>query len=289
MKWIIPICSVMLFSLAHVSIAQAASIKVSPLKYEQQLSQGKILVGAVDVSNPSDTQQKFSARVQAFRQTNEAGELEFYSDQAIETGVLVDQPEFTLGAHQVARIFFSINPDKLPQTGIYAAVLFDTNPNQPNTATQLSTSVSSGTLLILDNTRGGTKTGEIINVRAKFWQFGSGISAFTTYKNTGSGTSAVAFNPQLALKAVPWGRAQEHTGSLVFPGNQRQIKVTKQGNYFGMLPLQVSDVETGTIKTKWVFALTGYWVVIAPIFFILGGVITVVYYRHSMRERASEY
>lgn len=272
-----------------VSSVGASSIKVAPLKYEQKLTPGKTLVGAVDISNPSDSVQKYTASVRAFRQINEDGELQFYEDSAITQGIEVDQPAFSLGAHQVARIFFSINPDKLPKSGIYAAVLFNTNPDQPSTATRLATSVSSGTLLILDNSLDSEESGEVVNLQAKFWQFGSGLAVITTYKNTGSGDNGIAFNPQLSIKSVPWGKPLNQTGPLVFAGNQRQVNLIKPGSYFGVLPLQITDVASGESKTKWVFAITGYWTILAPILLVLLLVGAGLYYRRKLHDSAEIY
>lgn len=288
MKKVLFISAVIFGCLIGVVSVNASSIKVAPQKYETKLSPGQVLIGAVDVSNPSDTRQRYTVKVMGFRQINEEGELQFYEDDAIKSGIELDFTTFELGAQKVGRIFFSINSEKLPRSGIYAAVLVNTNPDQPTTATRLATSVGSGTLLILDNSIDSEEKGQIVNLRAKFWQFGSGLAANIDYRNEG-GANSLAFYPQLSVKAVPWGKDLKQKGPLVFTGNQRRVELAKPGSYFGMLPLQVTDTKSGETTTKWVFAVTGYWIVIAPLILVLFILSAGIYYRRKIHDSESIY
>ncbi len=279
----------MVVMLATANSVSATSIKVAPMKYEEKLTPGIVMTGAIDLSNPSDSKQKFSARVLAFRQINENGELQFYSDDKISAGINVDLAEIELGPHQVARVFFSINPDKLPRTGIYASVQFSTNPGQPETATRLASSVATGTLLILDNSRKSIQEGSVVDIDSDFWQIGEKINVGVTYKNTASGDEAIAFSPILGFRALPWGGKSSYTGPLVFSGNQRSFSFQQSSNYIGFLPLQVSDSQSGLTKTKWVFAVTGLWVYLLPTLLFVLAVLAALVYRWRIKATEQEY
>lgn len=242
------------------SPAQAAvpSLKIAPLKYQEPLELGKPKQGFVDVSNPSDSAVSIRAELQGFRQTGTDGTIEFYDDPNLAKGIIIDAPEFELGAREAARIAFTINPNNLKPGGVYAALFFRTVPQPVSAAgTTISQSARVGTLLILDIGGQGKKEGVVTRVKVPWFSFGREISLSYVYKNTGTSEQAIAFNPAFTAKAGVFTRPKESPTGLVMSGNEREFSHKISGNYVGIIPVTVRDAETGDSKTAYTLGIVG--------------------------------
>ena len=257
--------SIFAFSSGSVS---AQSIRVEPLKYDEQLELGQEKTGYVDVSNPGDFDITVSTEVEAFRQINTDGDLEFYEDEQISQGINIDVDEFDLGPREAARIFFDIDSNQLPEGGVYAALLFAVESGEGDglEASGFGTTTRVGTLLLLENGDQGERNGSFSLLDMKFWQFGSGISGEVEFA-VSEGDRSVAFTPELGASMPIAGREAVESG-LVFAGNSRVFDIEREGNYLGLFPVTVSDEVTGAETSRWVLAVTGVWQIIVPLFIV---------------------
>jgi len=252
--------------------ADAPSLQVAPLQYTGNLTSGKIANGYVDVSNPSDTTIQISADVQGFRQTGHNGSLQFFPDPDLSAGIKADLTSFSLGPREALRDVFSIDPSKLPQGGVYAAIFFRTQAaNQASSSSFVTESANVGTLLILTNGGPGAHRGVITGLKLPFWQFGSGLhGGVIGFENTDHSKVAVAFTPKLITAVLPWGRTAATNSGLILPGIARQFTFARPGSYLGLLPVTVTDGDTGSHRTSWVLALTGVYMWLLPLLVIAG-------------------
>lgn len=272
-----------IFLSVQLTPVHAFGLKVSPLKYEEQLKLGAEKTGYVDVSNPGDFSVTVGTEVQAFRQINTDGDLEFYDDKQIQKGVEVDVDEFQLAPREAARIYFAVDSNQLPEGGVYAAILFSTEEDQADKleTSAIGTTSRVGTLLILENGDKGVKKGGIRNINIPFWQFGKGIEGDVNFVAADQEKS-IAFEPGLR-SSLPIARERDMESGLVFPGNTRRFKLDRTGGYFGVFPVEVTDEVTGDSERTWVFALTGIWQVIIPfiVLILIIGVLVARYGKNS--------
>lgn len=253
-------CIWYLVSSASPALAAIPAIQVSPLKYQDTLAGATSKLGFVDVSNPTDSTISLHSEVEAFRQINLSGDLQFYKDDAITQGITVSATDFQVGPREADRIAFTINPQKMPKGGVYAVIFFSTVPTtSQNNGTIILQSAKAGTLLILDNGGPGKKQGHLSRYDIPLLQIGGGLVGNMQYSNTGPAPGSIAYNPTIGVRASWWGNPSFVNGPLIFPGNTREFGLSKPGNYLGIVPIIFSDKDTGTQSIKLVFAITGIW------------------------------
>lgn len=264
----IAILFIVMILLSPTPAEASGFLKVTPLKYEEQLQLGSEKTGYVDVSNSSDRTVTITTQVQAFRQVTIDGDLEFYDDEQIQSAIEVDVDEFELGPREAARIFFAIDSNQLPEGGVYAAVFFrsGTPEAELEETSQISTTSRVGTLLLLENGQGGIKRGKFSQLDLPFWQLGNGINGYTEF--TGSDRErSLAFTPELQTDIPIAGRQPVESG-LVFAGHSRGFDIDRSGNYIGIFPVTVTDEVSGQQIRQWVVAVTGVWRLIVPLFIV---------------------
>jgi hypothetical protein len=239
--------------------ASAPGLQINPLQYEDTLTD-HIKNGHVDVSNPTDTKATINTSVRGFRQQGDRGDLEFYDDADLSAAIKVDLQSFELGPREAVRVLFSVDPAKLPKGGVYATIFFSTQPaDQPSASSFVSQSANVGILLLLHNGGDVAPSGRINNLALPFWQFGNGLSGSATLTNTASPHGGVAFRPGLEAKVFPWGHATKQPTGLILPGSTRQFGVRRPGSFLGLLPVTLTDTQTHSHRTAWVFACTGFY------------------------------
>ena len=260
--------AIILASIFVPSFAVAdASLAVNPLKYEEIIPDSAVRQGFIEVSNPSDTSVTVTSSVQGFRQANLNGDLAFFDDAVLSAAIIPDLPRFVLGAHEAIRVTFSVNPEKLPKGGVYAAIFFRTNPDSSKTkASYILESANVGTLLILQNGHSGQKIGRITHLKLPFFQFGTTIQGTSQVENSKRDTGALAFTPAIHTRISVLGKSSTSHGPMVFPGGKRNSAFSLPGSYLGLLPVSVSsDISSGS-QTQWVLACTGNFGYIVLIF-----------------------
>ena len=246
--------------------AEVPGLQVNPLQYEDTLATSAVKLGYIEVSNPSDTTISLQANVQGFRQQGTDGHLTFFDDAQISDGIKVDLPKFELGPREAIRVAFSVNPAKLPKGGVYAVIFFRTIPAaQTSGSSYVAESANIGTLLLLQNGAAGAHVGQITRLDVPFWQFGRSLTGSLNYRNTDRSTTAVGFKPALSAQVLPWGHATNLTTGLVLPTSERQFSFTRNGSYLGFLPVTITDNDSGKHATRWIFAITGWYQLLALI------------------------
>jgi hypothetical protein len=241
--------------------ADVPGLQVAPLQYEDTLHPGHVENGFIDVSNPGDAPIDIVSSVKGFRQTGTNGDLQFFDDPDLSAAITVGLDHFTLGPREAIRVVFSVDPAKLPQGGIYAAVFFRTQPpDQTSSRSYVAQSANVGTLLMLNNGASTTHYGQVTALKVPFWQFGYGLTGSLTYQNTDHTARPVGFKPALETRVLlPWGKAPKLSTGLVLPGSTRTFALNRPGSYIGLLPVIVTDTDTHRTVVTWVFACTGLY------------------------------
>ncbi len=278
---ILVLATAILLASAGSAAASAPALKVAPLMYRQTIQDNTPKIGYVDVSNPTDGPLTINTQVQAFRQINLSGNLEYYDDPAIAKGIKFGLMQFTLGPREAYRVAFTVDPRELPKGGVYAALFFQTVPPPQNGGVSfIAESAKVGSLLVITNGN-GERSGTITGAPGPF-QFGSGITGTLAYRNDGQPPMGVAYNPQLSIKAGPFGEPAEYNGPLIFPGNTRSMDYQRPGDYFGIFPLVVEDRVTGKTSYHWMLVVTGNW---RPALAFLVPLLAFLFWRHRHRLR----
>jgi len=258
-----------------VAHADAPALQVAPLEYDDTLRAGHIEQGFVDVANPGDASIEVASQVRGFKQTGTSGDLEFFDDPDLARAITVSLTDFSLGAREAVRVTFTVDPAKLPAGGVYAAIFFRTvPPAQISNSSYVAESANVGMLLVLTNGTDTTHHGQLSRLDLPFWQFGSALSGSLQYRNTDAGAHPVGFTPRLTVRITPWGKARQLNTGLVLPGITREFPLVWRGDYFGPLPVIITDADTHTATVTWIFAYTGWsglWVIIAAIVLVLAG------------------
>ena len=252
--------------------AEAPGLQLTPLQYVGDLTPGKTKSGYVDVANPSASTVAIQSRVQAFRQIGNQGKLEFYDDARYSEAIKVDLVSFELGPREAVRVPFTVSPSKLPGGGVYAVIFFRTVPPAQSAASSyVAESANLGTLLELTNGPAGPHRGRVAVASFKFFQFGRGLTGTLTYENTDTTERPVGFRPALDVRLAPWAKPHRLTAGLVLPGATRDFAVSKPGSYFGILPMSITDTDTGVKTTRWILICTGWcqWAVLVGLVAIL--------------------
>ncbi len=257
----------------------AESLKIAPLIYDDVvLGKGEVKKGFVDISNPEYQKQTVQLQVKAFRQIDDQGSLEFYSNEQVAAGITLDFDKITLDNRGAMRVYFVLNGAKLPQGDVFAAILASTIPSSRGAAAQ---SVSVGTLLIIQNGTPVSHTAEIMSFDSNWLQIGDGLSARMRVRNPADAKSSTGHYPSIVVAAQPYA-TMTVKGPLLFAGRTRAVEYREQGSFFGPIYLKAS-VGTSS-KGQLIFAVTGYWRWLAPLLLVFFIVMTIVLRRSLLRR-----
>lgn len=235
----------------------AEALKITPLSYQAKLAKDEIKKGYVDISNPQYQTVEVALSVQAFRQIDDDGSLEFYADEKVARGVLLDLDEVTLKSREAIRVYFLLDSSKLPSGDVFAAIFASTKPSDGGGTQQ---SVRVGTLLMLTNGE-ADHTADIAYINAPWLQVGEGLRATLGIRNPADQASSTGFSPTVIVQAQPYSETTVE-GPLVFAGRTRTVDYVNNGNFFG--PIRLTASAEGAATSRWVFAVTGYWTLLAP-------------------------
>lgn len=261
--------------------AQAQSVQIRPLMYEEALGPGETKKGFVDISNPSNRPVALTTEVQGFKQVDAAGNLEFFPVEYLDKAITLDVTKFELGPKEALRLYFSIDSKKMPEGDIFAAIFARTSPSA---AEGITPSAQVGTLLVIENGHGGPRNVELTDLSLPFLLVGESANGTINIKNTANPNESTGFFPQLTTSIGPLLTAEEKLkGPLIFAGITRTVGFDMPTNHFGFYKFTVSS--HGTEASKWVFMITGWWrwVVLAIALALLASFITwrVVRKRHT--------
>lgn len=267
-------------SIVSAPSAGAEALKIAPLKYEATLAVGESKKGFVDVSNPTYEPVTVNLSVQAFRQIDDDGTLEYYDSEQISAGVLLDLTEIELKPRGAMRVYFLLDSSKLPSGDVFAAIFASTVPTDKRGARQ---SVQVGTLLLLTNGTPSSHQADVTDITGAWVQIGDGLTATITVHNPAPEDLATGFFPEITVKTQPYSETTVQ-GPLLFAGRTRVVEYRQPGNYFGLIRI-VADAG-GEQGTKWAFVVTGYWRWLAPLIVgVLVGMLAIMH-RYWRRERS---
>lgn len=256
--------------------ANAASLKIAPQNYDTTLQKAEVKKGFFDVSNPSNESVKVAFSVEAFRQIDDEGSLEFYSSEQLSSGVKLDYDSITLGPREAYRVYFLLDGSKLPEGDIFGALFASTVPRQQGGSAQ---SVRVGTLLTIQNGTPVAHRAQIADFRTSWFQTGESLSASMRVKNPSDPKEATGFYPTVRIATAPYG-GRDVKGPLLFAGRTRTVEYLQPGSYFGPIWLGASVDDSS--KGQLIFAATGYWRWLAPILLISLGIITFMLRRKTL-------
>lgn len=264
--------AVIIFS-ANVS---ALSLRIAPLSYETTLGKGESKKGVVDISNSDTAAQVVKLEVQAFRQIDDDGSLQYYPDERVATGIHLDYNEVEIGPLETLRLAFSIDGKKLPEGDVFAVIFASTTPIGASSTVQ---SVRVGTLLMIQNGTPSRHSASVSELSAPFFQIGDALQAQFAITNTADPALSTGFFPSVKIDLMPY-TSTTSKGPLVFGGRTRPIEYRQPGNYFGFILVRAS-VGTES-RSRVVFAMTGYWRWLAP---LVGVVLASIFYAWLRRRK----
>lgn len=266
---VVAFVAIIVSPLFHTAPAAADGLSIGPLEYKTSLKPGEFKKGFVVIQNQSASGVEVHLRTEAFKQVNDQGGLQFYTDPAVSAGVKLDLDDIEIPTRAGARIYFELDGAKLPSGDVFAAILA-TTAGAAHAVTIPSVQV--GTLLLIENGTPPSHDAAIQNLQAPWLQVGTKLTAQFRVQNTDQANKLTGFEPHITVTSWPYGR-RVVSGPLIFAGRSREVAYTQPGNYFGPMLLKV---KTGSSeKTQFIFAVTGYWRWL--VFFIAAAIVVAIY------------
>lgn len=250
---------------------------MAPLDYRTTLTSGEVKKGFVDISNPDNQTVRVRTSVQAFRQTNNDGVLEFYDSGQLKAGVKLDLDEFDLGPHEAVRMYFLLDGKKLPSGDVFGAIFATTEPQGSENG--VGQTVRLGTLLSITNGTPSDRQATITKLSVPWLKLGDTINGSYDIKNTADKNKATGFYPTVRISAAPLGGHIDQQGKLTFAGitrtNNFQLKIFPLGLF------RVSASYQGQSVSHWVLVVSPGALV------ILFVILLVLFAAHRLYKRRS--
>ncbi len=247
---------VAIFSFIGAGTTSALGLKIAPLEYKTTLKKDERQQGFIDVSNPSSVPVTAQASVQAFKQINDDGGLQFYDDKQVQSGITLELTTIEMGAREAVRVAFTVNGSSLPEGDVYAAIFFTTDPKEPRNG--VGQSVRVGTILSIINTTPGQRRAEVTKLDVPLVQFSDTASGAYSIKNTGNGSTG--FYPTVKISGWPGGRPKTVEGSLLFAGRERSNDFSYASG-FGIHRIEVAYGDSK--KSRWVVSVAPWMLVLS--------------------------
>jgi hypothetical protein len=236
------------------SSVSALGLKLAPLDYKTTLKAREHQQGFIDISNPSAQTVTVKTGVQAFKQIDNDGGLQFYDDKQVTDGVQLDMSSFDLGPRQALRMMFQIDANKLPTGDVFAAIFFTTEPKEPQSG--VGQLVRVGTLLSIINQTPGQRSAEVTHLSIPLVQLSGTIDGSYSIKNTGRQNSG--FYPTVSVSSWPGGPTKQVVSSLVFGGRERANDFTYQAG----IGIHVVQIAYGNSKKSQVVITLTPWMIV---------------------------
>lgn len=258
------ICAVI--STVFLTSESAGALQVKPLLVNEKLKVAEVKKGYIDIANPLSVPVSVKTSVQAFRQIDNQGNLEFYDSKEITAGITPDLDEFELGPREALRMYYLVDGRKLPQGDIFASLFFTANNSGDVSGVKNTARV--GTLLVLENGTPGSRKAEIDMSTIPSLQIRDGVRGDFTLTNPADPQKTSGFFPDITLRLAPFTHEVKVDGPLLMAGSSRQVAVSLPNNRIG--PYKLTVIAGDTVQSKWLFLITGWWRWVVPIVFIAG-------------------
>ena len=262
----------------------AASLKVAPDSYKTTLKSGERQKGFIDISNPTEEKVVVATSVQAFRQVDDQGNVEFYDNDQVSKGIQLDLKKFELRPHDVIRMYFILDGKKLPSGDVFGAVFFTTSSGALKTG--VNQAVRVGTLFSIVNGTPGPRKATITGLKVPFFQAGTSINGSVSVMNTANEKHDTGFYPDITMKVWPGNSTRVITSSLVFAGRTRSTDFALKDIGIGLHKITVS--YKGSTKTAWVLTAEPFTLIVIGV--ILGTVLLETIFwlrRKTLRKNAA--
>ncbi|MES2876134.1 MAG: hypothetical protein V4678_01560 [Patescibacteria group bacterium] len=253
-----------LLSFAAYAPVGALGLKVAPLQYKTILKEAERQQGFVDISNPSTQAVSVRTSVQAFKQINNDGGLQFYDDKQVQVGISVELEAVELGPREAARVAFTIDGNALPEGNVFAAIFFTIEPKQPTNG--VGQSVRVGTLLSVVNDSPGPRQAQITDFDLPLLQLDETAKGAYRIRNTGAENTG--FYPTVNVSSWFGGKSAQIESSLVFGARERSNDISYRTGY-GLHRVEIS--HGNSTKSQWVIAVAP-WMLVAGllVIFVIG-------------------
>lgn len=261
--------------------AAAQGLKIAPLEYRTNIAKGDRQKGYIDISNPTDKKVTVATSVQAFRQIDNQGTLQFYDDDQVASGVLLDLDDFELGPKEAVRMYFLLDSTKLPTGDVFAAIFFTTQT--AGNGAGVGQAVKLGTVLSIVNGTPGSRSAQITGLSLPGLVLGDEVRGTYSIKNTADPRRTTGFYPQVRVSSFPFGQSKETPGKLLFAGRTRTNEFT-----LNLPPLGIYKVETvygASSQSRWVVVAQPF----ALLVLALVGVAVFIMRRYQRRLRAPAF
>lgn len=256
---------------------------MQPLEYRTNLAVGETKKGYVDITNPGKSALVVTISVQAFRQVDDTGALEFYDNEAVAAGIIPDFTEFELESAQTIRLYFLIKGSQLPSGDVFG-VLFAT-ARDARDESDIRQSVRIGTLLSIENGTPGARQADVVHLNVPFFQTSDTLNGSYVIRNRANKAQATGFYPAVTLSIDPLHVQQSLNSRLVFAGRTRTNDFAVTDARLGFYKVTVSHNES--VQSTWVFMATGPWLarLIIGVITILAVLSGVLIWRRRRRHQ----
>ena len=266
-------------SLAAPEPASATALKVAPLEYRAVLTEDERQQGFIDISNPSTLSVEVDVAVQAFRQIDDDGGLQFYDDKQVAAAIQPERRALTLGGREAIRLFFTIDGGLLPKGDVYAAIFFTSEPSKATAG--IGQSVRVGTILSLINESPGERNATLTDFSMPLIQLSE--RATGTYRIKNNGKPSTGFYPTVSLTSWPGSQRKESQGSLIFGGRERTNDISFMLGY----GLHRVDIRYGdSSRSQWVVTLAPWMIIVLLLAVLIAGVELVLLRRRRALARS---
>lgn len=257
----------------------ALSLEIKPLSFKTELKDAEKKKGFLDITNTDVVSHHIKTEVQAFRQVDDQGALQFYDDERVAAGITPDLDEFELKPRETIRMYFLVDGAKLPQGDVFGALFLRTVPEDQ---VGVAGSLRVGTLLSIVNGTPGDHHAEVTSFDVPFWQFGSTVQGTYRVKNTSDPSKSTGFYPEVSLTVRPSGVQQTKESTLVFAGRERENTLAIEAADFGLASVTLE--YNGKRIVRPVFLVTPLLIVVcAAVIVVAVGV--GIFVRRKMRKR----
>ncbi len=261
-------------------IARATSLQVTPLSYTVELKPGEKKKGFIDFTNPSAEAVTVDFSVQAFKQINNNGDLQFYDDEHVKNGVLLDYTSVQLGPREAIHLAFMADGTKLAAGASFAAIFATT---EPAASAPLAATARVGALLFIQNGTTPSGVADITSLQVPFWQTSGNVTGFYSIKNTANSADQTGFFPQVNIALDPLHAQVTSGSSLVFAGVERTNQFSIPANRFGLY--KVSVAYGNSRRDAWVFVATPIQLLALGGLVVAAVVVAAVLFRRNKKAR----
>ena len=275
---------VSLLTVGSASTSHAESVRIQPLQNQTVLKKAEKKKGFVDITNPGNENADVRLYVNGFKQVDNQGRLSFFASEELSKGIALDFDNVIIGPRQTLRLYYVIDAAKLPTGDVFASIFADTATGQGGIA---RTAIRVGSLMMITNQTPGSRDAEISQLDIPFFQIGDGVKGSVSVKNPALERSATGYFPDMRVEVHPFGGMRDFRGPLIFAGNTRSLNFNLPSNQFGIYAVTVR--ANNATKTVYVFMMTGWWRIAAPILliaaiFMVGAVWHLLHRRRHARH-----